>query len=77
LSWTLSAAVAIFAAPVSGTIAGGGITIDSRIAAQITTSASSAFVRKTPGSVEVHTRKLELDELALSDFGDEPGAPAR
>lgn len=77
LSWTLSAAIAIFAAPISGTIAVGGSAIDSRIAAQITKSSIAGKAPKTPGSVAVHTRTLELDKLALSDFGDEPGAPAR
>ena len=73
LSWTLSAAVVLFAAPVSSTVSGGGTAFDSRIAAQITVSAApSERDDRVTGSVAIHTRKLDLDVLVLSDFGDEP-----
>ncbi len=74
--WTLSAAIAIIVAPVSGTIAGGGLP-DSRSAARVFSGTSVAIVRSTSGSVEIQTRKLDLEKLVLADFGDEPSVASR
>ena len=79
LSWTFSAAIALAAVPVSGTVAGGqaaGQQFERHAATQLTKSqparAGSNATFRITGSVAIRTRKLDLETLVLSDFGDEP-----
>lgn len=76
-SWTVAVAVAIFAVPVPVTNAGSSAAIEGPAAAKTAASRNAIASPRTPGSVAIHTRKLDLDKLVLADFGDEPSSASR
>lgn len=76
-SWTVAVAVAIFAVPVPVTNAGNSAASEGAAAAKAAAARKAIASPRTPGSVAIHTRKLDLDKLVLADFGDEPSSSSR
>lgn len=78
--WTLSVAVAMLATPVSSTMTGDDPAFDSRISAYMARTFDARAATPpggTAGIVAIYTHTLDLEKLALSDFGDEPPHASR